>query len=159
VNGCPCTSDLNIIVCRVSACGISGRFIASAPFVVGALAVVISGGFTYFTIDRLLSRTNPAQSDAADYADFIAEAAGLVAALAILVVGLIVVASQDSLQAIVILVGVIPIVVLGWIVWRFVSQKDPTKSVRKKRGHALGWRSKIMIAANLAAVFLVFLII
>lgn len=143
----------------MDACGISGRFIASAAFIAGALAVLISGGIAYFTVNRLLNRSDPAQSDAADYADFIAEATGLVSALAIFVIGLVVIASQDNLQAIVILVGVILLIPLGWIVWRFVSQRDPTRSVREKRGHALGWRSYTMIAANLAAVFLVFLII
>jgi hypothetical protein len=159
VSACPCTSDLNVIVCRVSACDISGRFIASAAFIAGALAVLISGGIAYFTTDRLLDRSNAAQSDAADYADFIAEVTGLVAALAIFVIGLIVVASQDSLQAVVVLAGVFLLAPLAWITWKFVSQKDPMKSVRKKRGHALGWRSYTMIAANLAAVLLVFFII
>jgi hypothetical protein len=150
---------LNIIVCRATACDISGRFIASAPFIAGALAIVISGGVAYFTADRLLDRDNAAQADAADYADFIAEAAGLVAALAIFVLGLIVVASQDGLKAVVVLVGIFSLIPLGWIVWRFVSQSDPMKSVRKKKGRALGWRSYAMVAANLAAVVFVFLII
>jgi hypothetical protein len=159
VNACPCISDLNVIVCRVSACDISGRFIASAPFIVGALAVAISGGVAYFTIERLLDRSNAAQSDSADYADYIAEATGLVVALATLVIGLIVVASQDSLQAVVVLAGVVLLVPLGWITWKFVSQNDPTRSVREKRDRKLGWRSYTMIVANLVAVFLVFLII
>jgi hypothetical protein len=159
MGACPCTSDLNVIVCRVSACDISGRFIASAPFIAGALAVMISGGVAYFTADRLLDRRNAAQADAADYADFIAEATGLVAALATFVIGLIVVASQDSLQAVVVLAGAILLIPLGWITWKFVSQKDPMKSVREKRGRALGWRSYTVIAANLSAVVLVFLII
>jgi glucose-6-phosphate-specific signal transduction histidine kinase len=159
VNACPCTSQLNIIVCRVNACSISERFIASAPFIAGALVVLISGGVAYFTAERLLDRDKPAEADAADYADFIAEATGLVAALATLVIGLIVVASQDSLQAIIILVGAILLIPLAWIVWKFVSLKDPMKSIRKKRGRELGWRSYTMIAANLFAVFLVLLII
>ena len=120
---------------------------------------MISGGVAYFTAERLLDRNVAAQADAADYADFIAEATGLVAALAIFIIGLIVVASQDNLQAVVILVAVILLIPLGWIVWKFVSQSDPTKSVRKKRGHALGWRSYTMIASNLVAVFLIFFII
>jgi glucose-6-phosphate-specific signal transduction histidine kinase len=159
MSACPCTSPLNIVVCRVSECSISGRFIASAPFIAGALVVLISGGVAAFTVDRLLDRSKPSQADAADYADFISEATGVVAALATLIIGLIVVASQDSVKAIVILVGAFLLAPLAVVVWRFVSQRDPTLSVRKKRGRRLGWRSYIMIAANLVAVFLVVLII
>jgi hypothetical protein len=159
MNACPCASDLNIIVCRVDSCGPAGRFIVAAPFIAGALAVLISGGVSSFTIDRLLDRNKPGQSDAADYADYTAETTGLVVALATLVIGLIVVASQDSLQAIVILIGAVLLVPFVWIVWRFVSKKDPTKTVRQKRGRALGWRSYTLIAANVIAVLLVFLII
>ena len=124
----------------------------------GALAVLISGGVAYFTIERLFDRSKAGQADSADYADYITEATGLVAALVTLVVGLIVVASQDDLEALVILVGAVSIIPLAWVTWVFVSQRDPIKSVRQKR-HKLGWRSYTMIAANLAAVFLVFLII
>jgi uncharacterized sodium:solute symporter family permease YidK len=156
---CPCVSDLNVIVCRVSACDFSGRFIASASFLAGALVILMSGAIASFTIDRLLARSNPAQADAADYADYISEVTGLAAALATLVIGLIVVASQDSLQALVILAGAVLIIPFAWITGSFFLKRDPLASVRKKRGRALGWRSYTLIGANLAAIGLVFFII
>ncbi len=156
---CPCHSDLNLIVCRAVACGWSGRFIDSAPFIAGAVAIFVSGGVTRFMTDRLLDRKEPSQADSADFADFVSEATGLVGALFVFIIGLIVVASGDNLNALVVLAGVFVLFPLGWFVWRFISQKDPIKSVRRKRGRSLGWRSYTLATANLAAVVLVFLII
>jgi hypothetical protein len=109
--------------------------------------------------DRLLDRKEPSQADSADFADFVSESTGLVGALFVFIIGFIVVASGDNLNAVVVLAGALVLFPLGWFVWRFVSQKDPIKSVRRKRGRSLGWRSYTLATANLAAVVLVFLII
>jgi hypothetical protein len=159
VTGCPCASDLNILVCRTSSCTPTDRFIASAPFIAGALAVFASGAIARFTIDRLLDRRKASEADSADFADFIAEATGLVGAFLLFVMGLLVVISSDKLQATVVLVAFVLLIPLGWPVWRFVSQKDPIRSVRKKRGRVLGWCSYMMAAANALAVLLVFFVI
>ncbi len=159
MNGCSCQSDLNIFVCRTISCGFTGRFIDSAPFIAGAIAIFLSGAVTRFTIDRLLSRKEPSQSDAADFADYVSEATGLVVALLIFVIGFIVVASGDNLQSAVVLLGVFALVPLVWIVGQFISERDPIKYTRKKRGRALGWRSYTLAIANILAVALVFLVI
>jgi hypothetical protein len=159
MTGCPCRSDLNTIVCRSVSCGWSGRFIDSAPFIVGAIAILACGGFARFTIDRLLDRANPRQSDTADYADFISEATGLVGGLLTFVIGVIVVASADNLSAAIVLLCVLAIVPLWWISWGLISNNDPFEYGRKKRGHSLSWRSYALTAATALAVVLVFLIL
>lgn len=159
MNGCPCKSDLNIFVCRTVSCGFTGRFINSVPFIVGALAIFVAGGVARFTTDRLLNREIPAEADAADFADFVSEATGLVGALFVFIIGLVIVASADNLQAIIVLISAMCTLPLVWIVWRFVSHSDPIIVVRNKRGHGLGWRSYTLACTNLAAVVLVFLVI
>jgi hypothetical protein len=159
VTGCPCSSELNVLVCRSNSCGWSGRFINSAPFIAGAIAIFASAALARFTIDRLLKRTQPSESDAADFADFVAEASGLVGALLVFAIGVIVVISADNLQAIVVLLSVLIILPLIWIVWSLISQEDAIRYVRNKRGHVLGWRSYALAAANFVAVILVFLVI
>ena len=159
MQACPCHSAFNFAVCRVAACGLTGRFIDAAPFIVGAAAILISGAITSFTVDRLLDRRRGDQADGADFADFVSESAGLASALFVFVIGIIVVASGDNLSAAVILAESIIALPLAAMVWKYVSLKDPIIAVRKKRGHALGWRSYIMAAVNIAAVALVFLVI
>jgi hypothetical protein len=159
MNGCSCKSNLNIFVCRTDSCGFTGRFIDSLPFVVGALAIIVAGGVARFTTDRLLNRKNAAEADAADFADFVSEATGLVGALFVFIIGVVIVASADKLQAIIVLISALCTLPLVWIVWKFVSHSDPIIAVRSKRGHGLGWRSYTLTCANLAAVVLVFLII
>ena len=147
------------MVCRSASCGWSGRFIDSAPFIAGAIAIFASAALARFTIDRLLKRAQPSESDAADFADYVAEASGLVGALFVFVIGVIVVAGADNLQAIVVLLGSLAIVPLAWTVWSLISQKDVFIYVRNKRSRVLGWRSYTLAAANFFAVILVFLII
>ena len=148
-----------MIVCRSTSCSWSGRFIDSAPFIAGAIAILACGAVAHFTIDRLNKRATPSQSDAADLADYVSETTGLVGSLLVFVIGIIVVASADNLQAIIILLGVLAAVPLTWIVWSLVSQEDASTYVRNKRDRVLGWRSYTLAGANLIAVILVFLII
>ena len=157
--GCPCQSDLNFIVCRPESCGWSGRLIDATPFIAGAVAILVAGGVTQFMTDRLLNRGVATEADTSDFANFISESAGLVTSLLVFVIGFIAIASADNLPAIAILVGIIIILPLGWLIWRFVSKDDPIKIVRKKKDRALGWRSYMMTIANLGAVILVFLVI
>jgi len=152
VVGCPCSSDLNILVCRSASCGWSGRFIDSAPFVAGAIAILACGGVARFTIDRLNKRANPPQSDAADLADYVSETTGLVGSLLVFIIGIVVVASADNLQAIIILLSALAALPLVWIVWSLVSQEDPSRYVRRKSDRALGWRSYALAGANFLAV-------
>jgi hypothetical protein len=156
---CPCHSSLNFAVCRVTACGFSGRFIDSAPFIAGAVAILVSGAITRFTTDRLFNRRRPDQADAADFADFVSESTGLVSAFLVFIIGVAVVASGDNLTATTVLAEAIIVLPLGWMVWSHASRNDPYIAVRQKRGHTLGWRSYTMAAVNIAAVILVFLVI
>jgi hypothetical protein len=125
----------------------------------GAVAILVAGGATQFMTRRLLDRGVDTDADISDFADFISEAVGLVTSLLVFVIGFMVVASGDGLPAVAVLLGIIAILPLGWLVWRFVAQDDPIKAVRKKRDRALSWRSYVIAIANLGAVVLVFLVI